>query len=81
LLNYLVRFGWSYNDEEIFGIGDLIQKFDWERCGKGDGKFDQKKLTAVTFEHMKQKNLIDDETYAKNAASFLEARGLSADPV
>jgi glutamyl-tRNA synthetase len=81
LLNYLVRFGWSYNDEEIFSVEDLIQKFDWERCGKGDGKFDQKKLTAVTFEHMKKKELIDDDTYVSNAAGFLAARGLTADPV
>jgi len=80
LLNYLVRFGWSFGDEEIFSVQDLIQKFDWERCGKGDGKFDQKKLTAVTFEHMKKKELVDDDTYAKNAATFLAARGLHAEP-
>ena len=31
LLNYLVRFGWSHGDEEIFSREDLIRKFDWER--------------------------------------------------
>src|SRR5262249_10298472 len=54
LLNYLVRFGWSYGDEEIFSLPDLISKFDWERCGTSDGKFDPKRLLAVSFEHLKR---------------------------
>lgn len=77
LLNYLARFGWSYGDEEIFSVPDLIQKFDWERCGKGDGKFDTKKLAATTFEHLKQKDLMSDENYARGVRPFLEARGLT----
>src|SRR5690242_14791731 len=40
VLNYLVRFGWSYGDEEIFSREDLIQKFDFANVGKADGKFD-----------------------------------------
>ncbi len=79
LLNYLVRFGWSFGDEEIFSLPDLIEKFDWERCGKGDGKFDQKKLAAVTFEHLKQRALISDDEYAAGVRPFLQARGLVVD--
>jgi len=78
LLNYLVRFGWSYGDEEIFSLPDLTQKFDWERCGKGDGKFDQKKLTATVFEHLKQPALTSDDAYVAGVTPFLAARGLSA---
>ncbi len=78
LLNYLVRFGWSYGDEEIFSLPDLTQKFDWERCGKGDGKFDTKKLGAVVFEHMKQPALTSDDAYVAGVRPFLALRGLEA---
>ncbi len=76
LLNYLVRFGWSYGDEEVFSIPDLIQKFDWERCGKADGKFDMKKLQAIVFEHMKRPELTSDDDYVRGTVSFLKDRGL-----
>src|SRR5262249_9049544 len=64
LLNYLVRFGWSYGDQEVFSVADLIEKFSWDRCGAADGKFDMKKLTAISFEHIKQPELTTDVTYA-----------------
>lgn len=78
LLNYLVRFGWSYGDEEVFSLPDLIQKFDWERCGRADGKFDQKKFEAITFEHLKRRDLMSDEDYARAIVPYLDARGLGA---
>lgn len=76
LLNYLVRFGWSYGDEEVFSMQDLIQKFDWERCGTADGKYDIKKFSAVTFEHMKRADLTSEEAYTEGVMEFLAARGL-----
>jgi glutamyl-tRNA synthetase len=76
LLNYLVRFGWSYNDEEVFSIPDLTQKFDWERCGRGDGKFDAKKLAAIAFEHLKRDDLTSLDAYVDGVLPFLRARGL-----
>jgi glutamyl-tRNA synthetase len=77
LLNYLVRFGWSHGDEEIFSVADLIQKFDWEHCGKGDGKYDPKKFTAIVFEHLKRSDLTSDEAYAEGVLPFLAQRGLT----
>ena len=77
LLNYLVRFGWSHGDEEVFSVADLIQKFDWEHCGKGDGKYDPKKFTAIVFEHLKRPDLTSDEAYADGVLPFLEQRGLT----
>jgi glutamyl-tRNA synthetase len=78
LLNYLVRFGWSFGDEEIFSIPDLIQKFDWERCGRGDGRFDQDKYKATVFEHLKRTDLISDDRYIDGVLPFLEERDLHA---
>ncbi len=77
LLNYLVRFGWSFGDEEIFSLADLVEKFDWERCGTSDGKFDMKKLGAISFEHLKRPELTSLDEYARGVLPFLEKRGLS----
>jgi glutamyl-tRNA synthetase len=79
LLNYLVRFGWSFGDEEVFSLPDLVQKFDWERCGKGDGKFDAKKLAAIAFEHMRSPALVSPDAYADGVTPFLERAGLTVD--
>ncbi len=80
LLNYLVRFGWSHGDEEVFSVADLVQKFDWEHCGKGDGKYDQKKFEAIIFEHLKRPDLTSDAAYADEVLPFLAQRGLTDVP-
>ena len=76
VLNYLVRFGWSCGDREIFSMAELIEAFTWETCGRGDGKFDAKKFLAVNHEHMKQESLQTAQTYAERSKPFLLARGL-----
>jgi len=76
VLNYLVRFGWSSGDQEIFSVSDLIAKFDWASCGRGDGKFDAKKFLAVNYEHLKSPALTPDAEYATRVAPFLAERGV-----
>lgn len=76
ILNYLVRFGWSYGDQEIFSRDELVRLFDWERVGKSDGKFDEKKFADVAFEHLKRPDLTPPEEYAERVRPFLGARGL-----
>ncbi|PIP36346.1 MAG: glutamate--tRNA ligase, partial [Desulfobacterales bacterium CG23_combo_of_CG06-09_8_20_14_all_52_9] len=53
LINYLVRLGWSYGDQEIFTRDDLIEKFSMERLGKSPGVFNPEKLLSVNAEHIK----------------------------
>jgi glutamyl-tRNA synthetase len=77
VLNYLVRFGWSFGDKEIFSRQELIDSFDWERVGKGDGKFDAKKYADVAFEHLKQPALTSLDEYVTWTKPFLAARGLT----
>jgi glutamyl-tRNA synthetase len=77
VLNYLVRFGWSFGDKEIFSKAELIESFDWERVGKGDGKFDQKKFADVAFEHLKQPALTSLDQYVEWTKPFLAARGIT----
>lgn len=76
VLNYLVRFGWSFGDKEIFSRNELVELFDWERVNKSDGKFDEKKFADVAFEHLKQPALTSLDDYAEWTKPFLAARGL-----
>ncbi len=78
LLNYLVRFGWSFGDQEVFSLDEMIAAFDWERCNKSDGKFDAKKLLAINYEHLKQERLTPYAVYKASVKPFLLARGLSS---
>ncbi|OQX68451.1 MAG: glutamate--tRNA ligase [Sorangiineae bacterium NIC37A_2] len=78
VLNYLARFGWSFGDQEIFSRKELIEKFDWERVNKSDGKFDDKKFADVAFEHLKNPELTDDDTYVRGVLPELVARGIDS---
>lgn len=79
VLNYLVRFGWSHGDQEVFSKAQLIAAFDWEHCGRGDGKFDEKKFLAISHEHLKSDALVPDAEYVDRVRPFLVARGLLPD--
>ena len=76
VLNYLARFGWSFGDQEVFSIDELVAAFDWGACNKSDGKFDAKKFLAINHEHLKQPRLTPDAEYAERVLPFLEKRGL-----
>src|ERR1700733_13910789 len=76
VLNYLARFGWSHGDQEVFSLPELVQAFSWEACGRGDGKFDEKKFLAIQHEHLKSPKLTAEVEYASRVRPFLEARGI-----
>ena len=77
VLNYLARFGWSHGDQEIFSLAQLVEAFDWDHCGRGDGKFDPKKFLAINHAHLKDTALTSDHEYATRTIPFLMARGLT----
>jgi glutamyl-tRNA synthetase len=76
VLNYLVRFGWSHGDQEIFSREELIRSFSWDRVNKSDGKFDDKKYADVAFEQLKTPALTPLPDYVSQVRPFLAARGL-----
>jgi glutamyl-tRNA synthetase len=76
VLNYIVRFGWSHGDKEIFSRDELVSAFDWSRVNKSDGKFDEKKFADVAFEHIRRNELTSLDEYADNVSAFLAERGL-----
>jgi glutamyl-tRNA synthetase len=53
MVNYLVRLGWSFGDEEIFSMEELIQKFNLENVGKSAGVFNPEKLLWLNEHYIK----------------------------
>ncbi|KPK44222.1 MAG: glutamyl-Q tRNA(Asp) ligase [Nitrospira bacterium SM23_35] len=52
LVNYLVRLGWSYGDQEVFTIGELIQYFSFEHVGKSAAVFNPEKLLWLNSQYI-----------------------------
>ena len=52
MLNYIARLGWSYGDQEIFTVDELIRLFDLDRVSRSAASFDPMKLLWVNQQHM-----------------------------
>ncbi len=53
-LNYLVRLGWSYGDQEIFTGEQLFEKFTLEGLGKSPSVFDPTKFLWLNGEYVRK---------------------------
>ena len=76
LINYLVRLGWSYGDQEFFTREELIEKFTLENIGKSPGIFDQEKLLALNADHIKAAS---PRNLSNHLLPFLKERGCIAE--
>jgi glutamyl-tRNA synthetase len=72
MLNYLVRLGWSFGDQEFFTPEDLITKFDITHLGRSAGVFNPEKLTALNADHIKY---MPPEKLAPHLIPFLKQKG------
>lgn len=54
LLNYLVRLGWSYGDQEIFSVSELISLFDIKDVNRAASVFDFDKLDWLNQHYIKR---------------------------
>ncbi len=52
LVNYLVRLGWSYGDQEVFTREDLIKYFSLENVGKSAAVFNPEKLLWLNSQYI-----------------------------
>ena len=52
LVNYLVRLGWSYGDQEVFTRDELVQHFSFEHVGKAAAVFNPEKLLWMNSQYM-----------------------------
>lgn len=53
LVNYMVRLGWAYKDQEIFSRSELVEFFTLDGVGKKGGVFDSQKLEWVNSVYIK----------------------------
>ena len=53
MLNYLVRLGWSYGDQEIFSVQDMINLFDIKQVNKASAALNPTKLLWINQHHIK----------------------------
>ncbi|HEX8950001.1 MAG TPA: glutamate--tRNA ligase [Dissulfurispiraceae bacterium] len=73
LVNYLVRLGWSYGDQEVFTREELIEHFTLEAVGKSAAVFNPEKLLWLNSQYMNKTGPAD---LAKLALPFLEKEGI-----
>ena len=76
VVNYLVRLGWSYGDQEIFSRRELIEKFSFEHVQKSSAVFNPEKMVWVNAEYIKSS---DPKRVATLLQRFLEQAGLGAE--
>ena len=76
-VNYLVRLGWSYGDQEYFTRDELIEKFTLENIGRAAGIFDQEKLTALNAAHIQASA---PQKIAKLLVPFLDKNRITVEP-
>ena len=53
LLNYLVRLGWSFGDQEIFSLDEMIRDFDLKNVSRGVSSFNYDKLFWLNQHYQK----------------------------
>ncbi len=73
LINYLVRLGWSYGDEEIFSLDELVEKFSIDAVGRSAGVFNPDKLLWLNSHYIKTS---DPAALAKLLLPFLTRQGI-----
>jgi glutamyl-tRNA synthetase len=54
MVNYLVRLGWSYGDQEIFSLNELIRLFTLDSVGKSAAIFNPEKLLWLNQYYIKE---------------------------
>ncbi|MFQ5647529.1 MAG: glutamate--tRNA ligase [bacterium] len=74
LINFLARIGWSYQDQEIFSLPELIEKFDLGRVGKSAGVFNQDKLNWLNAHYLKE---LSPAIIAGYLIPFLKKKGVT----
>ena len=53
LLNFLIRLGWSYGDEEIFSLKEMLEKFDLKDLNTSPSIYNQDKLNWINQHYIK----------------------------
>ena len=73
MVNYLVRLGWSFGDQEIFSMDELIEKFSLENVGRSAGVFNPDKLLWLNAHYIKSG---DPVRLGNLLGEYLQAKGI-----
>ena len=76
LLNYLVRLGWSYGDQEIFSMAEMISLFSADDVNHSASRFDVEKLRWLNQHYLKT---MDPAAVAPELRWHLARAGLDAE--
>ncbi len=74
LLNYLVRLGWSFKDQEVFTREEMIEKFSLEAVSPSAGIFNPEKLLWLNGVYIRQSQ---PDYLADLTLPFLEKKGIT----
>jgi glutamyl-tRNA synthetase len=74
VVNYLVRLGWSYGDQEEFTQEELIEKFSLEAVGRSAAAINLGKLDWLNAQYIKG---IELDELIQRVRPFIEAKGYS----
>lgn len=67
LLNFLVRLGWSYGDEEIFSLESMLKKFSPDSLNSSPSAYNEDKLLWLNQHYLR---LLDNDMLEKLLVSF-----------
>lgn len=73
LLNYLVRLGWSHNDQELFTAQEMRDLFTLEAVNRAGSVFDNKKLEWVNQQYFQN---LDAGLLADALSPYLQGQGV-----
>jgi glutamyl-tRNA synthetase len=76
VINFLVRLGWSYGDQEIFSKSELIEKFTLKNVGKSAAVFNEEKLEWLNSWYIKNE---PPEKIAELVIPLLKEKGLDVE--
>lgn len=74
VVNYLLLLGWSpKDDQEVFKIEDVIERFDLPQINRQNARFDFDKLKWFNYEHTRQLNPAE---FRERALPFMRDAGI-----
>jgi glutamyl-tRNA synthetase len=76
IINYLVRLGWSFGDQEVFTREELIKYFSLENIGKSAAVFNPEKLLWLNSQYIIKE---DAKNLAEMVIPFLVKEGTIAE--
>ncbi len=75
VVNFLALLGWNpKTDEEIFTLGELVDRFSLENVNRSPARFDIEKCAWLNQQHLLT---LPPQVFAEAAKPFVEAAGLS----